>query len=579
MGIQTNRLRCALLDLTILLMLGGLIPSICRAQSGVSGVNNFAQPAPVASAATKQESPFLKNLTVSGFFSATYGTFVDSEAIEYNRSKNSLSTARQTLQLDVNDTLGEHDRFFMRDWFVYEPSYPFENTCGQKFGPAGDCNSDFYNQYGIRELWLQDTRGPLQLFVGRQILTWGESISFRVGDQINPVDTSWAFGFANLEQSRLPLWMLHPLLDLPDAGPFVSNFLEVVYIPGVDFLYTQVDLPTDTLDGQDQVAGRVNVSAPPGSRFSGRPDNRCDPGISLCLNGIQNAFNRGLAQPPFSTLILHGFALDTQTTIPRATWANSQVGARLHTLLYNTEMTAYFLYSHNYSPTAEVAQIERLPVPGTPGLRRVNLNFPKYASVAVTANRPLYLPGEFLSQLPFVLRGEVFYKNHNEFNTLIPAQNWPQGSAGSFVVHSDQLLWLAALDLSSASAPWLTKTGTLNANLEVMGTTTLDGKNTDQIAPGYLNRLYDNDINMLLNVGATWYWGAIAPTWTMIYNPNGTTFEFFPSLQLTPTWTDKYFMTLKYIGILGTDKYNLDGGFFKGKSMFISQFQYNFSLL
>jgi hypothetical protein len=133
--------------------------------------------------------------------------------------------------------------------------------------------------------------------------------------------------------------------------------------------------------------------------------------------------------------------------------------------------------------------------------------------------------------------------------------------------------------LSSASAPWLTKTGTLNSNLEVMGTTTLSPSNAMQIAPGYLNRLYHNDISMLLNVGASWYWGAIAPTWTMIYNPNGETFLFFPSVLLTPTWTSKYFMSLKYIGILGSDQYNLNGGLFKGKSMFISQFQYNFTLL
>ena len=403
-------MRCALSGLTILLTCSALGPAICHAQGGALMAGILAQPAPAAAAtANTAQSPFFKNLTITGFLSPTYGTFIDSEAIEYNESKNSLSSARQTLQIDVNNTIGEHDRFFMRDWFVYEPNYPFENTCPQRFGPAGHCNADFYNQYGIRELWLQDTRGPVQLFIGRQILTWGESISFRVGDQINPVDTSWAFGFANLEQSRIPLWMVHPIIDLPDAGPFASNFLEVVYIPGVDFLYTQVDLPTDTLDGQDQVAGRINISAPPGSRFAGRPDNRCDPGLSLCVGGIENAFNRGLAQPPFSTLILHGFSPDTQTTIPRATWANSQVGARIHTLFYNTEMTAYFLYSHYYSPTAEVAQIERLPAGKTPGLRRVNLNFPKYASVAVTANRPLYLPGA-LAQLPFVLRGEVFSK-------------------------------------------------------------------------------------------------------------------------------------------------------------------------
>jgi hypothetical protein len=574
---RRNQLRSSLLGISTGLLLLLSILGTCQAQDAAMP-DILAEPQAAAGAANNGKPSFLRNLTVTGFLSATYGTFIDSEAIEYNKSKNSLSSARQLLQLDVNNTLGEHDRFFMRDWFVYEPNYPFENTCPQRFGPAGDCNSDFYNQYGIRELWLQDTRGPLQIFIGRQILTWGESISFRVGDQINPVDTSWAFGFANLEQSRIPLWMLHPILDLPDAGPFGSNFLEVAYIPGVDFLYTQVDVPPDTIDGQDQVAGRVNISAPTGSRFAGRPDNRCDPGLSLCVGGIVNAFNRGLAQPPFSTLILHGFSPDTQTTIPRATWANSQVGVRFHTLVYNTEMTTYFLYSHNYSPTAEVAQIEREPLGAIPGLRRVNLNFPKYASVAATANRPLYLPGA-LAQLPFVLRGEVFYKNHNEFNTLEPALHWPAGSLGSFVAHSDQILWLAALDLSSASAPWLTATGTLNANLEIMGTATLNGKNIYQVAPGYLNRLYNNDINMLLNVGTSWYWGAIAPTWTMIYNPNGTTFEFFPGLLLTPTWTDKYFMTLKYIGILGTDAYGLDGGIFKGKSMFISQFQYNFSLL
>jgi hypothetical protein len=527
---------------------------------------------PTVSAATAQRYPFLQGLQVSGLFISTYGTFIDSEAIEYNNSKNSLSSARQSLQVDVNDQPTENDRVFLRAWGVYEPNYPYENTCPQTFGPAGDCNSDFYNQYGIREFWLEHTWGPLQLFTGRQIITWGESISFRVGDQVNPTDTSWAFGFSNLEQSRNPLWMLHPLVDLPNLGPATSNYFEGIYIPGVDFLYTQVDNPTDSLDGQDQVAGRVNISAPSGSRFAGRPDTRCDPGLSLCSGGV------GLAQPPFSTLILHGFLPDTQTTIPRATWANTQVGARLHTLIFNTELAAYFLYSHNYSPTAEVEQIEREPVGKALGLRRVNLAYPKFASVAVTGNRPLYLPGA-LAQLPLVLRGEVFYKNHNEFNTLGPALRWPAGSEGSFVVHSDQALWLGALDLDTAPAPWLTTTGTLNANLEVMGTTTLSPSNAMQVAPGYLNRLYHNDINMLLNVGTSWWWGSVAPTWTMIYNPNGETFEFFPSLVLTPTWTAQYFMTLKYIGILGTDEYGLDGGFFKGKSMFISQFQYNFSLL
>src|SRR5271163_2548587 len=95
-----------------------------------------------ASSGTSSETGplFLNNLTVSGFYQETVGTFLDSEAIEYNKySKNSLASLRQLLQLDVNDQLSSHDSFFMRDWFVYEPSYPFEDDCPQTLGrPPGD---------------------------------------------------------------------------------------------------------------------------------------------------------------------------------------------------------------------------------------------------------------------------------------------------------------------------------------------------------------------------------------------------------------------------------------------------------
>ena len=143
------------------------------------------------------------------------------------------------------------------------------------------CTADFYNQYGIREMWFKHRWGPLQFFVGKQIVTWGESLAFRVGDQINTQDLSWAFGFSNLEQSRIPLWMIHPILNLPSAGPFSSNFAELVYIPGFDFMYTQVDSPGDSFEGLNDIAGRVNINAEnPGGRYAGRDDNRAEAGRS-----------------------------------------------------------------------------------------------------------------------------------------------------------------------------------------------------------------------------------------------------------------------------------------------------------
>jgi hypothetical protein len=52
----------------------------------------------------------------------------------------------------------------------------------------------------------------------------------------------------------------------------------------------------------------------------------------------------------------------------------------------------------------------------------------------------------------------------------------------------------------------------------------------------------------------------------------------FPSLQLAPPWTDKYLMKLQWIEVLGTDKFEVDGGVFKGRSLLVAQFQYNFTL-
>ena len=90
----------------------------------------------------------------------------------------------------------------------------------------------YYNSYEHRDAWWENKTGPLTTFVGNQIVVWGQSLAFRVGDVVNPTNTCWAFGFANLEQSRVPPWMVHPILNLPEWGDFTSNFLEGIVQPG-----------------------------------------------------------------------------------------------------------------------------------------------------------------------------------------------------------------------------------------------------------------------------------------------------------------------------------------------------------
>ncbi len=494
-------------------------------------------------------SELLGDFHITGFLQNQSGMWVNSEAIRYNKSKNSLATERNWTQIDTNWNYGPNS-LFVRFWGVYEPAYPYEEA-------TPHFHTDFYNQYGVHDAWYRYKQGPFTLFLGRQIVIWGESISFRVGDVINPQDLSFAFGFANLEQSRLPVWMVHPLIELPDLGPLTSNDIEVVFVPGLQPLYTNVGYSDHRTDQRNNVAGIVNILPPPGGRFMGRPYPFVIPAQ------LPKGSPRNLAAFPQVTAGLGR----THWYYPPATWENAEEGVRFHTFTYDSELTAFYWHSHQISPTPYVS--------GIPGHQFLSFRFPGYNDVGVTGNRPVYLPasmvGQLLSQAPFVMRGEAVFQDRTPINT----QALSQANAVDF---SSTLNTLVALDLSSAYAPWLTSTGTLTNRFE-WNNFTIVSPSRFMVYPVSAMHRYHNDENLLESIGTSWWWGSIAPTLTGIYNPDGTTFEFFPDLLLTPPWSNKYTLDLKYIGILGNKKYGGAGGVFKGKSMFVMTFQYNFNLL
>lgn len=519
-------------------------------------------------------SSALSNLAVTGYARTIDGWFLNSEAIRDNHNKNSIASLRQWLDVDVNDQLTENTKLFMRAWFVYEPPYPSEATLSegtfQKISYFGQtplhepykAPSDFYNQFGVHEFWIKHTFGPLDLFVGRQIVIWGQSVAFRVGDVVNPADTSYAFGFANLEDSRMPIWMLHPILNLPDFWKLSSNYLETIYAPGFDYMYTQVDYPDDRYDGQNSVAGRVNVLAPSGGPTGFAP-NRF---------GIRNP-PPPLYRPYWITAVPGRiFGPPTvQWNIPRATFANSVVGVRLHTLIsQNYEATLFYFKSFQYSAIPTVGNPGK---PGNPEGSLILFKYFPYQGLGGTISRPVYLPARYFgafAQVPIVLREEFFYTNHVPFDTLDPAVK--KGP-----VFTDSFNNLLAMDVTAGYVPWLSKTGVLAANLEWNQNTWIDSNKKMLAIALYPAILKHQDESLLMNVGESWWYGAIAPTWTMVYAPAGKTFLLFPSLVLTPPWSPNYFLKLQFIGIFGTNKY-AGGGLFKGRNMIVGTFQYNFNV-
>jgi hypothetical protein len=176
--------------------------------------------------------------------------------------------------------------------------------------------------------------------------------------------------------------------------------------------------------------------------------------------------------------------------------------------------------------------------------------------------------GEYL---PIVGRAEVLYTNHQPFDNDNPL-------ALSGIRYSDVMKWMVALDLDQAYAPWLTSTGNLSAFFEVFDDITMDNSKLTPVG-SLISRTNDkNEVFALASIGTGFFWEDVEPTWTMIYQPKGTTFALFPTLVLNPPWTKKYFVKLQAIEVMGGDM--LHGlGLYKGQSMLTAQLQYNFNLL
>jgi len=598
------------------------------------------------------ENGWLSGLHVSGYASQTFGMWQNPTTLaDFTASRNNLAVARSLLQVDENYRLNENNTFFMREWFVYEPPYSFDsaningspNMLGYNplanritaFAPLGIPNlggagahsyghfmNDWSNNYTVRDAWWENKAGPLTTYVGNQIVVWGQSLAFRVDDVVNPTDTTWAFGFANLEQSRTPQWMVHPILNLPEFGPLTSNFLEGVLIPGFQPMWTECDYPDGRYSGECQSkAGRVAVGAPsimhgPSSRFDVHYDNqyRFGGNAQLVIPGFPfpgyGGFAHGLAaqpaareffacsqfhQPaihtrgpnPFPAFLVHpcnlglnkgtvpygptgdGAIVDIgQWRIPGMQPNNWNEGLRFHTLIGATELTATYFNnntSFNFFPES---------LKWTPYTNLWTYQYSDNQEAGVTADRPLPMPAAVGEYLPLVGRAEVEYINHADPNgTMIPMDMTDQR-------YTDILEWMLAVDLDQAFAPWLTSTGNLSANVEVFDEMLMDDAKLAQwVGNDVTEHIGKHQISVLLNIGTSWWWEDFAPTFTGIWSPKGNTLLLFPSVVLNPPWTKKYFMKLQAIEVMGGDRQSPEGGLLKGESLLTAQFQYNFNLL
>jgi hypothetical protein len=605
--------------------------------SVTNSVNNVLPQAATPPPGGGAES-WLNGLHISGYGTQTFGMWQDPPNLRaYTPSRNNLAVARSLLQIDNNYRLNENNTFFARLWFAYEPPYSYNSANNSQYVTAtvpahgmsyGHRTNGFYNTYELRDAWWQGKFGPLDLYLGNQIIVWGQSLAFRVGDVVNPANTCWAFGFANLEQSRVPQWMIHPILNLPEWGQFTSNFLELIVQPGFQPNWQpnqyedplrkyrsaltagradpclpaadhgpsgrfDVQYPTQPVFGADYITSPIGpyngggaqsilpdehgiVATPAAREFWICLPNTVAPGwnpYTVFLKHFHPTCNLGLSKNNnfFINSIGDFSAVDVgRFQVPGMQPENWNEGVRFHSLYGLTEFTALY-YNDNVNGGGPASLRWYIPPPGAPFTNLWYYQYPDIQEAGVTVDRPLPVPAAVAEYFPAVMRGEFVYQNHESVDTTefqdMNGQRW-----------SDVTKYMLAIDLDQAYAPWLTSTGNLTANLEYEQTTTLDDCKMCWNGNALDGRLLKNDVDMLFNVGTSWWWADFAPTWTMLWNPKGDTFAMFPSIVLNPPWTKKYFMSLQAIEVLGGDKMQ-NFGLFKGESYLIAQFQYNFDIM
>jgi hypothetical protein len=228
-----------------------------------------------------------------------------------------------------------------------EESYRFE-----------DQNKNPRKIYGrrnrINELYVDYTKGPVFLRIGRQAISWGESDTIALLDVQNPFDlTLGAPGFfQDVDEARIPLYTIRSTVKVVDNWKWLSSgFLDAYLVPGV--IDTTVPINPITFGVSPF---NPDVPNPQANLFIGPTARQTSPVDGQGLFGPQSNF-------------LHTAVVDH---LPEKTWGNSRWGARFQGLVARDyTVQAWFFRTFNQQP---VPLLSSQPGIGLSGLLNPDAN-------------------------------------------------------------------------------------------------------------------------------------------------------------------------------------------------------------
>jgi hypothetical protein len=500
-----------------------------------------------------------QQLTIYGWVRNNTGFFFKDQPLQQNDDR--LATERTWLRTYADWKISQQFKAWAAFQLAYEPHYDVEDGSGTK--NCYYCEYDNINDV-LREgyfEWIPNSMNDIK--IGRQIAIWGESLTERVGDVIQPEDQRFALAFANLEDTRIPQWMIRGIHDI---NSIASSFEWIVNPLLVEDKY-RVNRLSDIA---------VPITSTPGQRFGIHPEDRFDPPNSVG-NPILFPQSPGVAGPPFSRdweqvppFVPSPFAgLWVPDAVPLVkekypdAWSDTRFGFRTSTLLGGYQFGLMYWHTQNYDPLVKRRGLTGRLIPTGPGVftpeREYDLVHPTMDIIGGYMNKQLPWPG--------VVRAEAIYSPNKPFNTFDMDDD-------DAIVRRDYLKYMVAYDLNGFLYFSWHNTAPFDITVEHVGEYVPDSDNVQYVIYATEQPTYQAHFNG--RISTNWLYNRIATELVVSYWPWANSGLIMPAVKWMPGWLNqKFSFELKYIGVYGDSDYK-GLGILRDKDMIVLTSQFNF---
>jgi len=155
------------------------------------------------------------NLTLSG-------SLKNETSIRINHMNGGLTKEKNIVELAGEYKInGDELVFFTKAKYWYDAAYDARD----KLDIAQHYTGHIQRSDWLRDLYLDYTRGPWFLRLGKQQVAWGQADGITILDRVNPVDLS-EYWLPDMQDIRIPLWMANI-----NYSPKLNSNLQLLMIP------------------------------------------------------------------------------------------------------------------------------------------------------------------------------------------------------------------------------------------------------------------------------------------------------------------------------------------------------------